>query len=495
MAGAKIALSTTTANELNVDASTFNARVNVPITETQAGFVCASSEVDAGTVLTRLQRAMEVTDDYRLRVGTDSLLFNQPFAGTILSNAFVQTTSVMTYAQASGFGVLNSANAVAATNTINLSTRKFFPLYGTFGLHVETELREGNPSSTNSTSEWGLGLMTGTATPLDGVFWRRLAGGQLQGVVNFAGVEVTTNITTTNVVGRGGTGTYAATDTNKYTIVVANDEVFFWINDILAGNIKTPTNQGAPTASAQLPVQFRVVNTGAASAGRRIEVGFVNVLMGDGDTSRDWATAMAANGGSCYQTQTGTAVAATSNSGITALAAPTFTANTAPAINAIGGKWISASPLPAGTSGLATVADVHYPLFSYQNPAGTAAIPGRDLIITGLRIGETVVSAVLGATYTHLEWIIGVGSTAATLATVDAVSPTTTSSPKRVNAGSQGFIALAPAGTVAPGFAVDLTGGPLVVPPGAFLHIIQSYFGNAATGTLRGSVWPIGYFE
>ena len=477
----------------NVNAN-FQLEVHEPLVETQAGFVCASSEVDAGTVLTRLQRAMEVTDDYRLRVGADSMWLNQQFTGIILSNQFTQVATTMTYAQAAGFGVLNSANATASGNAITLSTKKMMPLFGTFGLHIEMQIREGNPTATNSLSEWGLGLMTGTAAPLDGIFFRRIAGGQLQGIVNFAGVETPVNITTTACVARSGTGLYSATDTNKYVIVVANDEVFFWINDILCGNVKTPTNQGAPSASTALPLQFRVVNSGVASAGRRIEIGFTSVVVGDGQIYRDWPTAMSANGGSIVQTQLGTAVGPTSNAGLTALAAPTFTANTAPAIAALGGKWITANPMTVGTSGLATIADVHYPLFSYLNPAATAAIPGKGLIITGIRVGETTVSVVLGVSYTSIEWLIGVGSSAASLATADAVGPPTTVSPKRIHVGTQSFIATAAAGAVAPGFDF-MFNSPLIVPAGSYFHIIQSYIGNAATGALRGSVTPIGYFE
>ena len=241
---AQISTGGSVAGKANVDA-TFNLNVNLPVVESQAGFAAMSSESDSGSVLgTRLQRAAEVTDDYRLRVGVDSLLLNQSFTGTILSSAYQQVAATMTYAQASGVGVLNSGNATANANAITLSTKKSFPLFGTFGLHVEMQLREANHTATNAISEWGLGLMTGVAAPLDGVFFRRLSGGQLQGVVNFAGVETVTNITTTACVGRSGTGTYSATDINKYVIVVANDETFFWINDILCGNVKTPTKDG-----------------------------------------------------------------------------------------------------------------------------------------------------------------------------------------------------------------------------------------------------------
>ena len=484
-----------TANKANVS-TTFELEVVTPIVEEQAGFVTLSSEVDAGSVMpSRTQRALEVGDDYRLRVGVDTMWLNKAFAGAILDPAFSQVATTMTYVQAVGFGVLNSANATASGNTINLTTKKSFPLFSTFGTVIETHIREGNPTSTNSSSEWGLGLMTGVATPLDGVFWRRLAGGQLRGIVNFAGSETPVNITTTLVPTRSGTGSYSATDVNKYVIIVSTGDVEFWINDVLVASIPTPTAQGSPTQSASLPLQFRVINSGVASAGRRIEIGFVGVQVADAVTARSWPAATTANGGSSIQTQQGTAVAQTSNSLITALAAPTFTANTAPANAALGGKWISTSPMTAGTSGLATVADVHYPLFSYLNPAGTVAIPGKDLVIRGIRIGETVVSAVLGATYTQIEWLAGFGSSAATLATADGVGPPTTVSPKRIHLGSQGFLALAPAGTTAPGFFVDFGDAPQVVPPGSYLHIIVSFLGNAATGTLRGSVTPIGYYE
>lgn len=35
----------------------------------------------------------------------------------------------------------------------------------------------------------------------------------------------------------------------------------------------------------------------------------------------------------------------------------------------------------------------------------------------------------------------------------------------------------------------------LALATGTYLHIIVSFLGNAATGTLRGSVTPIGYYE
>ena len=73
---AQISTGSSTAGKANVDAN-FNINVVTPQTEDQAGFVQASSEVDAGDVMgARTVRAMEVSHDYRLRVGTDQPLFN-----------------------------------------------------------------------------------------------------------------------------------------------------------------------------------------------------------------------------------------------------------------------------------------------------------------------------------------------------------------------------------------------------------------------------------
>ena len=89
MAGAKIALSTGATAELNQDGSN-NAIVNTPGNTAagvafgggaaQAGMVTMQTENDPGTVTgSRYVLSPETSDDYRLRVGVDQMLFHDNF--------------------------------------------------------------------------------------------------------------------------------------------------------------------------------------------------------------------------------------------------------------------------------------------------------------------------------------------------------------------------------------------------------------------------------
>lgn len=481
-----------TANKANVTG--FNLNVNLPTTETEAGFAAMTSEVDSGLVLgSRLHRAPEMTPDFRLRVGVDNLQFALSFEGTIIArDRLQQNDTTATAAQATGFLTLNSGGSVTVAQGVNIRTYRTFPLFGSFANHIHMWIREGNPLATNAVSEWGAGYVSGVvATPSDGVFFRRQSGGQLQAVVNFNGTELVTNVNPAAIANRDGSGTYDATETQHYIIYIHNDEVDFWINNIMVARMQVPATQGSPTSSSAQPVFARVYNSGAASAARSIGIGSLQVTQGEANTGKPWAHAVAGSGGGAYQVQPGSTSGQTSNISTTALAAPTYTANTAPATNALGGKWIAPSPLPAGTSGLATVADVHYPLFAFLNPAGTATLPGKTLYITGLRIGDSYVTVALGVSATVVEWHAGVGSTASSLATVDGAN---TVAPRRIGLGTQAFAVAAAVGAVSAGFH-RVFEAPLVVPPGCFLHVVQAFFLNAATGSLRGSVSIDGYFE
>jgi hypothetical protein len=94
-------------------------------------------------------------------------------------------------------------------------------------------------------------------------------------------LETSSDITTTNVPPRDGVGSYDAAETNHYLIYLHNDYAKFWINDILVANIQIPSSQGGPSSSSSLPIFARVYNSGVASAGRRVEIGFVSATLGD----------------------------------------------------------------------------------------------------------------------------------------------------------------------------------------------------------------------
>lgn len=486
-----------TPNKADVDAN-FNLNVVTPITEIQAGFVQMSSEVDSGTVTgSRTVRAVEVSHDYRMRVATDQPLFNLSFEGIIVPTTHLQQTVLgMAASQAAGFLVLNSGNVLLANQYNTIKTYRNFPLIGSYPTYADMWIREGNPTATNAVSEFGFGYAATTALPTDGVFFRRLSGGALEGVVNFGGVENTIVINTALVPGRDGVGAYDATEVNHYLITNHNDDVDFWINDVIVGKINTPSNQGGPTSSSQQPFFARVGNAAlAASAGRRIEIGFLQVAGGDVVTNKPWAHQLAGAGGSSYVTQPGTAVAGTvirtaatngwpaSGTVKTTIA---WAALTGPAEASLGGRFLS----PA-MSGLVNESD--YPVFAYLNPAGTNALPGKTLYVTSIIVDTNAVTAAAVAP-TTLFWAAGVGSTAVSTATADGVS---TSSPKIVPLGIQSFLITATAGTPAESIIRDCTQGPLVVPPGTYFHIICRPVTTTAANTLsvHGIVGITGFFE
>jgi len=482
---AAISTGSSTAGKANVD-SAFNLNVVTPQTEDKAGFVQVSSEVDAGTVTgSRTLRAIDTSIDFRLRAGLDVPSFQVSFEGTTIPQAHIQQNlTTMTAAQASGFLSLNSSNATASGNAANIRTYKYFPTFLSYPLYFDIIMREANETATNAIGEWGLGLVSGTAAPTDGVFFRRESGGQLRGVINFAGTETTTAITTTNVPARDGSGTYSASEGNHYLIVLHNDVAEFWINDVLVGKIDAPAAQPNLTAASSLPVFARVYNSGVASAGRRIEVGNFSVTAADMGPAKHWHHMIASWGGGSIQNQIGSASGQTANwTNSTAPVSATLS-NTAAGYTTLGGQWQAAA---------AAGAETDYALFGYQVPTGTNALPGKALHITGLRIGETFVQGAAVGTSTIFIWGVAVGSTAVSLATADAAA---TVGPRRKMVGAQALAAAAAVGTLAPGFERQFE-TPLVAPPGTFVHIILRMPQGAATASLifRGSVDINGYFE
>lgn len=483
--GVQIKSGNNSAGLANVTA-TYEIQAVTPQVEENAGFVQLSTESDPGDILgTRTVIPLEASDDFRLRIGLDQTIYNQSFEGSaVATHMFNQTLSTMTTNQAAGYFSLNSGNATATGNYAIFQTRRTIPLYGTYPTYIDMWIREANEDATNSTSEFGVGYVSTTAAPTDGVFFRRNNSGTLKAVVNFAGTETEATIDTTNVLARDGTA-YSATKCNHYLIVIHNDIVNFWINDMLVASFGCPVNQPSLTSSAAQPIFARVYNTGVASAGRRIEIGFLNVSLGDQHNNKPWSHAMCGLGQGAYQTQLGTATAQTANWANSTVPTSATLSNTAAGYSTLGGQFQFAATATNETD---------WALFGYLNPAGTSTLPGKTLYVTSIRVCGMVVTGAAGVNATMFFWAAGVGSSAVSLATTDAA---TTVSPKRIPLGVQSFLAAAPIGTMAPGFDVQFTDAPLVVQPGTYLHIILKQLNGAATASLvfRGQVMVNGYFE
>lgn len=499
MAGIKLANGTAASAEMTVDTNG-NAHVVLPTTQSQAGFAALVSEVDDGTVFgSRYMKAAEVSEDYRLRVGMDSVLFNHSFEGTnIARDRIQQNDTTSTAAQTNGSLTLNSGNNTTVNQGTNIRTYRTFPLFGSFMTYGEIWAAVGNPTATNAITEWGFGFCSGVTQQMtDGIIFRIISGGQLQAIIINNSVDISTeNITTTNIPSRDGAGSFDLTETNHYVIGVHNDEAQFWVNNTLVAKIKSTSPYGAMASASNQPLMARTYNIGgAASAARTLILRFLNVNQGELNVTKPWAHQVAGWGGGAYQIQPGTASGPTVTRGTgalgwptsaTARAAGTWTATSAPALNSLGGMYL--------TPAISTLtSDADYPVFAYLNPAGTATLPGKTLYITGIRVGESVVTTVASTNSIALMHIVGVGSTASTTTATEAA---TVVAARGIVVGSHGFGASDAVGTMKQGYEVKFD-TPLVVPPGMYFHFIIRPFGTVTSNTLvvSGSLAVNGYFE
>lgn len=469
----------------DVDAQN-NLKVNMPMIASGAGFTTMTGEVDGGVYTgERIVRPMDVSQDYRLRTGIDKILWQDTFSHAVINNAkYISVTSTMTTTVAGGFLNLNAGNATASGNVSRVQTFKTFSVFNTYPLYFDIKAKFSNVLQTNSVIEFGMGYAATTAAPTDGVFFRA-NGGQLNAVIcSNSNEQQVANIFTP-----------VAGTVYHFAITIGQDLCTFWVNNEVVASLATPTSLGAATLSNSLPLLLRNYNNGVPTQAIQFNVSQIGITLGDMDSGKDWGTTMVTNGQSSISAPDGQAVQANVSG--------TTTANLG---NSVGPASASLSNTTAGYGPLllggqfqfaATLtSEVDYALFAYLNPAGTAAIPGKTLIITGVKISTYNAVVAVATTATVLQWSIGVGGTAITLATVDSLTAGTRAT-RRLGLGIQSFVVGSAVGAVAtPAIDVQLA-SPLMVDPGTYCHIILKIPLGTATATeiFRGLVTINGYFE
>ena len=471
--------------------STQELCVVAPVDEVCAGFVQISTESDAGMVTgNRKVIPLECSDDYRLRVGVDNVLFSYSFESSTFPNTlFAQSSTILALTPSRGLLKINSIPITTASTSGHMTSRRTFPIYGTYSLYGDFWISESEVNATGAISEWGFGFVSGTNAPTDGVFFRRQDGGVLNGVVNNNGSETIVVLDTNNIPSRDGIEKYAPSDVNHSLIVIFNDVVNFWINDVLVGSIPCIDSKPTNTSSSVQPIFARVYSTIAGmSTPRCLSIGFLNVSQGDLNSNRPWGHAMCGNGGGAYQTQTGVAAAQTANYANSAIPATTVLSNTlAPAS--------STGRLSGLYNWAATAAnEVDWIMFAYSPAIASNIIANKTLIVTRIDINRMFISGASSVNPTMFFWGVGVGGSADSLATADAIGAV---SAKRIPLGVHSFTANSPIMTSSREFSVNFSSSPLIVPPGHRLHIFVKQLNGAATASLRwnGSVMVNGYFE
>lgn len=452
-----------------------NGTINID----KVGSVRLMGEVDAGVVTGQATlKAVEVTNDYRLRVGLDQTAFNEVFPGaSINTTIWTAPVTTATLTAAGGFANLNAAGSVASGAVARLTTYRNFPCYRSYTTYFEAGVQFSSLPVAGNVCEWGAFISTGTTSPTDGVFFRINASGELRGVVNYNGTETQSEIINFN--------TLVGNNTSRaFLIYVISNKALFWIDNVLVAEVNAPTSQGQITSSMNLPLSFRNYNSVATSSAQIMKVSNVNVTFADMNTNKIWAHILTGAGGHLSQGQTGQTLGSTAlyTNSLATGAGVAMTNTTAALGSGLGGQFTTQPTLAVGTDGIVS---------SYQVPTGTSTAPGKSLYITRLTINSAVTTALTGGAVLY-AFSLAYGHTSVSLATTESA---TTKAPRRVPIGFQTFPANAILGTTATTLDLDLN-SPIVVQPGEFIQLVAKNTGVVTTaGTITFLVGFGGYWE
>jgi len=449
----------------------------------EAGYTALASINDEGTVVSGgIRRRVRASAEGRIKSGLDTVLWQDLFQyTTINASAYQVTTTTMTITQANGLLNLNAGAATATGNVVVLRTYRTFPIITSSPLYCQFNAIGINQTGVNAQCDIGLGYATTTVAPTDGVFFRWTIDGTLVGVLNNNGVETTTDpITQVSDNVRA-----------EYRIVLNDENVEFWIDGVFRARLNavaTYTGHGVVQSTA-LPFVARLFNNGTASPAKRIGIAEVGITMGDINSNRLWATQMAGMELGSHQTPPGAGAAQNATWANSAAPTAIVLANNGAGANTLtvpGGLFSFAAPAGAETD---------YVIFTYVVPAGSVTQPGKNLMLRGIWINTINAGAAVATTATVLFWALGIGGTAADLATADSLTAGTRSY-RRLPLGIQSFPVAAAIGAVAEKVDVNLD-APIMVAPGTRINlIVRVPIGTAtASQVIRGLIGINGYFE
>lgn len=422
------------------------------------------------------------TENGAISTSTDNLLFFEQVDGNAVNtNKWLTSTLTQTIAQASGFLTLNAGNVTTLSTYAILTSIKNIPLYGHLPLRVSINAKVSVLPESNATIELGLGSAATNATPTDGAFFRWTSAADFQAVVNNGGAETVTTLTgtVTELDGASITFPLATSTCFLFDIVIVEDLVQFFVDDVLVAEVDIPAGNAYPTSAGRLPIFARVINGASApSQPPQLSIGQIVVVQEALNQIRPWREALALLGYASYQSPV-TAFGQTANQTNSSAPASATLSNTAAGYTTLGGRYQFAAVNSANTD---------FALFGFQVPAG------YQLFITGVAISCVNTGAIGSAvTPTILDWSMGVNASAVSLATADGAG---TWAPRRLPIGLQTFGLSAVIGAQANDIVRSFD-PPLVIDGNRFAHVIVQVPSGAATASeiFRGDVMITGYFE
>lgn len=437
----------------------------------KAGFAALVAEKGIYPNGDRVMKELEASEDYRLRIESDNLWLTDYPLGTAVNTRKWKTllTASQTITIAGARYELNSSGLTTVNSGSMLQSWRVIPFYKANTTYLEFNVNWTLAPVANWFAEWGASnAATAIAAATDGVFYQ-ITAGTFRGVCRNAGVETSVDL---GVIPAEGV-------VHDFVIEVTQGVVHFWHESNLLGSIEIPNAQFGPTASPTLPVFVRTYTAAVAPAiAIKLQCSAIQASNGGADLNRLWPTQQVGMGNSSVQAPSGSTVGQTAN----------YVNSTAPVAGALANITAAYATL-GGQFSFAAVAgaETDYALFAYPVPVG------QTLVVRGIWIDTMNTGAAVATTATWLQWSLGVGCSAVTLATAEGAAA---KAPARLALGNQVFPIAAAIGAQAQRLDVNLD-TPIVVNSGEYLHIIVKMPLGTATASqiIRGVVGVNGFFE
>jgi hypothetical protein len=440
------------------------------------GSVRMMCENDDGTVRgTPYLKSPEVSQDFRMRVGVDTMLFTDTFNATTQNpSLWKHSFATMTMTQSAGFLNVNAAGtSTASGNYAYLQSWRYFPLFGTAPLAVEFTGQFNAFPTANEVFQAGLGVTTGAADPVDGV-WFELTSAGLYGVQRYnSGVA-----TKTELVSSANLSSLPLNTNAKYVVVIGERELEWWINDTLYAESNIPNANGQPFLTSALPVFMQKYNAALVGSPTNmiVKIGDVSVTLMDIATNQTWANQMSQCGLGMQQLNGGSAGSPQVQWSNTALPTAAAATNTTAALGAfIGGIFLMNAPATSATDVI---------IASYLNPLGGVNQTPRTMKLRGIKIDCVNTVVAVATTASVFAVAVAWGSSALTLAQTETASfANNTVKARRIQPiGVISFPVAAPVGAQATGIQFDFE-APLIINPGEYVQVVAKILVGTATAT------------
>lgn len=421
----------------------------------------------------RYLKSPEVSQDFRMRVGVDTILFTDTFNATSQNPSnWKHSFTTMTMTQSAGFLNVNAAGtSTVSGNYAYLQTWRYFPLLGTAPLALEFTGQFTNYPTANEIIQFGLGVCTGAADPVDGA-WFEMTSAGLYGVQRYNSGVATKELLTADLTVLGLNSNF------KAVAVIGEREIEWWIDDVLYGESTIPNANSQPFMTSALPAFIQKYNSGTVGSTPNtiFKLGDISVTLMDMYTNMTWANQMASAGLGSQQLNGGSAGSPQIQWSNTALPTAAAATNTTAALGAfLGGIFLMNAPATSATDLIVA---------SYLNPLGGVNQTPRTIKLRGIKVDCVNSVVAVATTATTFAVAVAWGGTALTLAQTETASfANNTVKARRIQPiGVTAFPVGAAVGATANTIQFDFE-APLVINPGEYVQIIAKPLIGTATAT------------